>query len=314
MLSPQAWNAFLKTLEEPPPNTIFVLATTEAQKVLPTVVDRCHRFDFQRPTVAQIAGVLRKARRGRGHAGPRRRAGAPRPRRDRLVPRRARHARAARHVQRRRRSRTEDVLAVLGVADAELLFEAADAVAAHDERRGAARRSRDSPSPAATSASSSATSRRTRATLIVVQALGDVPAELRSRPTGRAPRRAGPARRRRSTWSRLLDCLAAALCGGQGRRRRPHPARARAGEGRGARASTPPPARCSRASSASRPASRAGPRPPGAAARAEAPQPRHRGKSHRRHGPRWPFCLCLCLPGRRRGGRGARARSRRPGR
>ena len=46
MLSPQAWNAFLKTLEEPPPRTIFVLATTEAQKVLPTVVDRCHRFDF----------------------------------------------------------------------------------------------------------------------------------------------------------------------------------------------------------------------------------------------------------------------------
>ena len=35
MLSPQAWNAFLKTLEEPPPNTVFVLATTEAQKILP---------------------------------------------------------------------------------------------------------------------------------------------------------------------------------------------------------------------------------------------------------------------------------------
>src|ERR671925_2118040 len=60
MLSTQAWNAFLKTLEEPPPNTIFVLATTEAQKVLPTVVDRCHRFDFQRPSVPEIAGVLRK--------------------------------------------------------------------------------------------------------------------------------------------------------------------------------------------------------------------------------------------------------------
>src|SRR6201992_3605724 len=47
MLSSQACNAFLKTLEEPPPNTIFVLATTEANKVLPTVVDRCHRFDFK---------------------------------------------------------------------------------------------------------------------------------------------------------------------------------------------------------------------------------------------------------------------------
>src|SRR5207247_2805224 len=60
MLSTQAWNAFLKTLEEPPPNTIFVLATTEAQKVLPTVVDRCHRFDFTRPTADEIATVLRR--------------------------------------------------------------------------------------------------------------------------------------------------------------------------------------------------------------------------------------------------------------
>ena len=60
MLSTAAWNAFLKTLEEPPPNTVFVLATTEAQKVPATVVDRCHRFDFQRPTVEQIAQVLRR--------------------------------------------------------------------------------------------------------------------------------------------------------------------------------------------------------------------------------------------------------------
>src|SRR5204862_7350827 len=60
MLSTQAWNAFLKTLEEPPPNTIFVLATTEAQKVLPTVVDRCHRFDFARPAAGDIATVLRR--------------------------------------------------------------------------------------------------------------------------------------------------------------------------------------------------------------------------------------------------------------
>src|SRR3954464_10430423 len=60
MLTPQAWNAFLKTLEEPPPHTIFVLATTEAQKILPTVADRCHRFDFGRPSVTQIASVLRR--------------------------------------------------------------------------------------------------------------------------------------------------------------------------------------------------------------------------------------------------------------
>ena len=60
MLSTAAWNAFLKTLEEPPPNTVFVLATTEAGKVPATVVDRCHRFDFQRPTVEQIGTVLRR--------------------------------------------------------------------------------------------------------------------------------------------------------------------------------------------------------------------------------------------------------------
>src|SRR6266540_6080606 len=61
MLTKEAWNAFLKTLEEPPPNTIFVLATTEPQKVLPTVADRCHRFDFQRPSAEQIAEVVRRA-------------------------------------------------------------------------------------------------------------------------------------------------------------------------------------------------------------------------------------------------------------
>ena len=82
MLSPQAWNAFLKTLEEPPPNTIFVLATTEAQKVLPTVVDRCHRFDFERPSVQEIATRARARRRPGGDRGRR-------PRRCALI---ARHA------------------------------------------------------------------------------------------------------------------------------------------------------------------------------------------------------------------------------
>ncbi len=53
-------NALLKTLEEPPPNTIFVLATTEAHKVPATIVDRCHRFDFQRPSLEEISQVLRK--------------------------------------------------------------------------------------------------------------------------------------------------------------------------------------------------------------------------------------------------------------
>src|ERR671923_2149787 len=60
MLTKEAWNAFLKTLEEPPPNTLFVLATTEAHKVMPTIADRCQRFDFQRPTLEQIAEVVRR--------------------------------------------------------------------------------------------------------------------------------------------------------------------------------------------------------------------------------------------------------------
>ncbi|MGZ5340702.1 MAG: DNA polymerase III subunit gamma/tau [Solirubrobacterales bacterium] len=60
MLTKEAWNAFLKTLEEPPPNTVFVLATTEPQKVMATIVDRCQRFDFNRPSVEQIAEVVRR--------------------------------------------------------------------------------------------------------------------------------------------------------------------------------------------------------------------------------------------------------------
>ncbi len=60
MLSTAAWNAFLKTLEEPPGHVVFVLATTEAHKVPATIIDRCHRFDFGRPSLEQIAGVLRR--------------------------------------------------------------------------------------------------------------------------------------------------------------------------------------------------------------------------------------------------------------
>jgi DNA polymerase-3 subunit gamma/tau len=48
MLTNEASNALLKTLEEPPPNVIFILATTEAHKVLPTIMSRCQRFDFRR--------------------------------------------------------------------------------------------------------------------------------------------------------------------------------------------------------------------------------------------------------------------------
>jgi DNA polymerase-3 subunit gamma/tau len=54
MLSPQAFNAILKTLEEPPPHVVFVLATTEPHRVLPTILSRCQRFDFRRVGVRDI--------------------------------------------------------------------------------------------------------------------------------------------------------------------------------------------------------------------------------------------------------------------
>ena len=132
MLSPQAWNAFLKTLEEPPPRTVFVLATTEAQKVLPTVVDRCHRFDFGRPTAAQVASVVRRV------------AAAEQVEIDddaaALI---ARHATGSFRdalgtleqlvtYAAGERIESADVLAVLGVADAEQLFAAVDAIVARD--------------------------------------------------------------------------------------------------------------------------------------------------------------------------------------
>ncbi len=58
MLSNAAFNALLKTLEEPPEHAIFVLATTEPHKILPTVLSRCQRFDFHRISVDDIVGRL----------------------------------------------------------------------------------------------------------------------------------------------------------------------------------------------------------------------------------------------------------------
>jgi DNA polymerase III subunit gamma/tau len=133
MLTREAWNAFLKTLEEPPPNTAFVLCTTEPHKVMPTIVDRCQRFDFQRPSLEQIAEVVRRvaaaesieiedgavAAIARAATGSFRDALGTL---DQLV------AYGGKQVV------TDDVLAVLGVAEAELILAAADAVAAEDGR------------------------------------------------------------------------------------------------------------------------------------------------------------------------------------
>jgi DNA polymerase III subunit gamma/tau len=64
MLSTAAFNALLKTLEEPPPHIIFVLATTEAHKVLPTVISRCQRFDFRRISLRVIVERLQQVAAG----------------------------------------------------------------------------------------------------------------------------------------------------------------------------------------------------------------------------------------------------------
>jgi DNA polymerase-3 subunit gamma/tau len=60
MLSSAAFNAFLKTLEEPPSYAIFILATTEKHKILPTILSRCQNFDFNRIKVADMASHLSK--------------------------------------------------------------------------------------------------------------------------------------------------------------------------------------------------------------------------------------------------------------
>ena len=133
MLTKEAWNAFLKTLEEPPPNTVFVLATTEPQKVMATIVDRCQRFDFQRPSLEQIAEVVRRVASAEGieiedgavalisrsASGSFRDALGTL---DQLV------AFGGPKVE------TDSVVEVLGAADAELLFDVTDAIASADAR------------------------------------------------------------------------------------------------------------------------------------------------------------------------------------
>jgi len=212
MLSAQAWNAFLKTLEEPPPHTIFVLATTEANKVLPTVVDRCHRFDFQRPTVEEIGGVLRRV-------ADQEQIGIP----DAALALVARHATGSfRDALGTLEQLTtyggvdggeitvEEVLAVLGVADAEALFGAVDAVVAHDARAAllAVARLAESGRDAGQLVRELEAHARE---LLAVQVLGEVPAELRLTPERDARLAAQAAALGRQDVVRLLDLLSDAL-------------------------------------------------------------------------------------------------------
>ena len=66
MLSAQAFNAFLKTLEEPPPYAVFILATTEKHKILPTILSRCQIFDFKRIQIAEMVSHLQNICRREG--------------------------------------------------------------------------------------------------------------------------------------------------------------------------------------------------------------------------------------------------------
>jgi len=211
MLTTAAWNAFLKTLEEPPPNTVFVLATTEAQKVPATVVDRCHRFDFHRPTVEQLASVVRRAAQAESIEIPpaavaaiaRSATGSFR---DALGTLEQLLTYGGREIV------LEDVLAVLGVADARLLEETVDAVGAGDARRAletlqeCVEQGRD--------AGSFATDLEVRAReLLVVQTLGELPAELALTEEADAHLLAQAERTGRGVVVRLLELLGEAMEG-----------------------------------------------------------------------------------------------------
>ena len=211
MLSTAAWNAFLKTLEEPPPNTVFVLATTEAQKVPATVVDRCHRFDFHRPTVEQIASVLRRAAAAESiEIPPEAVAAVARSAtgsfRDALGTLEQLLTYSGNEIA------LEDVLAVLGVADAGLLEELVDAVDAGDGARAlrALERCVESGRDAGSFASDLEVHARE---LLVVQTLGELPAELSLTEEADARLRGQAERVDRAVVVRLLELLGAALEG-----------------------------------------------------------------------------------------------------
>jgi len=133
MLTTAAWNAFLKTLEEPPQHVVFVLATTEAHKVPATIIDRCHRFDFQRPSLEQIAGVIKRVAGEDGIEIPDAAVGmlaraATGSFRDALGTLEQLVTYGGSEVK------LDDVLEILGVADAELVLAAGEALADRDPR------------------------------------------------------------------------------------------------------------------------------------------------------------------------------------
>jgi DNA polymerase III subunit gamma/tau len=173
MLTKEAWNAFLKTLEEPPPNTVFVLATTEAHKVMATIADRCQRFDFQRPSLEQISEVVERVADAEGiEIEPGATAMIARSAsgsfRDALGTLDQLVAFGGEKV------RLDAVMELLGAADAELLFEAVDGVIAEDPKAvllGVERMARSGRDPAQFVRDLLAHLRH----LLVIQTIGEIP-------------------------------------------------------------------------------------------------------------------------------------------
>jgi DNA polymerase-3 subunit gamma/tau len=209
MLTKEAWNAFLKTLEEPPPNTVFVLATTESHKVMATIADRCQRFDFQRPSLEQISEVLTRvaaaesikidegavAMIARSASGSFRDALGTL---DQLV------AFGGNDVE------LKDVLEMLGAADADLLFAAIDAVIGEDPKAvllGVEKMARSGRDPSQFARDLLAHLRH----LLITQTTGEVPTSFVVTATDTARMQTQASAIRPANLMRTIDGLADAL-------------------------------------------------------------------------------------------------------
>jgi DNA polymerase III subunit gamma/tau len=209
MLTKEAWNAFLKTLEEPPPRTVFVLATTESHKVMATIADRCQRFDFQRPSLEQISEVLNRVAASES-----------------ITIEDAAVAMIARSAQGSFRDALgtldqmvafggndvglDEVLEMLGAADADLLFEAVDAVGVSDPKEvllGVEKMARSGRDPSQFARDLLAHLRL----LLVTQTTGEVPTTFVVTATDTARIQQQAAALGAATLVRTIDELAGAL-------------------------------------------------------------------------------------------------------
>ena len=135
MLTKEAFNALLKTLEEPPEHVIFIFATTEVHKIPMTILSRCQRFDFRRISIEEIAGNLRSIATGEGMTIDEEALLVIAKKGDGSL-------RDAQSIFDQIRSFCgnqivlADVLKVLNVVDLEVFFRVTDLIRAHDTRGG----------------------------------------------------------------------------------------------------------------------------------------------------------------------------------